>query len=160
MNPSQQAPAPSPVEFERLDGTTYRAALSLLAGQFDEHRIELTPDALDAAVHGLCSRPDRGAILIARQGGDPVGLAVLAYTFTLEHGGPVAWLDELYVVPALRGQGLGTRLLQLATETARAAGCLAIDLEVDTDHRRAQDLYLRHGFHRLPRSRFAKKLTA
>src|SRR5579872_5729184 len=53
-----------------------------------------------------------------RLGPVPVGLAYLAYTWTLEHGGQSAWLDELYVVPGERSRGVGTALLRAALDHA------------------------------------------
>ena len=37
---------------------------------------------------------------------------MLSFLFTLEHGGPAAWLDELYVADAQRGRGVGERLVE------------------------------------------------
>lgn len=132
--------------------------LPLLATQLGEHDVAIGRDALRAAILGLVSKKERGAILLAREGSRPVGIAVLAYTWTVEHGGHVTWLDELYVVPELRERGLGTRLLRAAMEHARRDGCIAMDLEVDVEHARVESLYLRHGFASLPRRRFARKL--
>jgi len=42
---------------------------------------------------------------------------------------------------------------------AKERGCLAIDLEVDSDHARAERLYQREGFVGLARRRLAKRLT-
>jgi len=133
-------------------------AVRLLQAQYDEHRIELSPERLDSAVAGMIDVPERGALLIALDGDEPVGLAVLSYAWTLEHGGRVAWLDELYVVPARREQGLGAALLARAQEVATSLGCNAIELEVDAEHRRAERLYQRAGFQPLARSRWSLDL--
>jgi RimJ/RimL family protein N-acetyltransferase len=78
----------------------------------------------------------------------------MAYTWTFEHGGRVAWLDELYVVPERRSRGIGRAMVARALAAAREAGCRAVDLEVDADHERAEHLYARHGFRRLARTRW------
>jgi GNAT superfamily N-acetyltransferase len=137
---------------ERLDD-----ALALLGRQFGEHGIELAPDVLRRAVRGLVDDPQRGRVLIACDP-EPIGIAVLAFTWTLEHGGRVAWLEELFVVESRRGAGVGLAILHRALEAAAAAGCLAVDLEVDVDHERAEHLYEREGFRRLPRRRWTKRL--
>src|SRR5215472_1088667 len=103
---------------------------------------------------------DRGALLLALEGDERVGLAALSYTWTLEHGGLVAWLDELYVLPRCRGRGLGTALLHAAQNVAKMAGCAALELEVEATHRRAENLYQRAGFEPLPRARWALRLEA
>jgi len=114
---------------------------------------------VEAAVDGLIEMPERGALLLASDADEPVGLAVVGYTWTLEHGGLVAWLDELYVVPARRGKGLGGTLLARAVEHSTGAGCTAIELEVDAEHRRAENLYRRAGFEPLARSRWSRRLA-
>jgi GNAT superfamily N-acetyltransferase len=131
---------------------------SLLGVQLDEHGIDMPRDAVVRALHGIVTRPERGRVLVARKDGLAVGFAVLPFTWTVEHGGLSAWLDEVYVIPELREHGVGTKLLLVAMEVVRADGCIAIDLEVDADHARVESLYLRYGFRLLPRKRFARRL--
>ena len=127
----------------------------LLAMQLSEHGMPQDDRVLQDAVRGLVSRVDRGAILVAKRQDEAIGVAVLSYIWTLEHGGLSAWLDELYVLPLLRGRGVGTKLLGCAIARAQADGCRALDLEVDQDHARVERLYERSGFLRLPRRRFS-----
>jgi hypothetical protein len=79
--------------------------------------------------------------------------------FSLEHGGRAAWLDELYVVPAERGRGMGAALLDAACAHATAAGAVAVDLEVEAGHERAFSLYERRGFVRHARQRAFLRLA-
>ena len=144
---------------ELMDPKHSAEAIGLLRAQFEEHAIALSSERLEAAVAGLMETPERGALFLAREGDDPVGLAAVSYTWTLEHGGLVAWLDELYVVPARRGQGVGSALLARARELAQSVGCTAIELEVDAAHRRAENLYRRAGFEPLARSRWSLRLA-
>lgn len=146
------------LEIARVGPDQVDEVLPMLATQLLEHGAALTADELARAARGLVEVEGRGAILVARAPG-PVGVAVLAYTWTLEHGGRAAWLDELYVVPERRGAGIGQRMLAAALAVARADGCLAVDLEVDADHARAESLYLREGFAALPRRRFARRVA-
>jgi GNAT superfamily N-acetyltransferase len=132
-------------------------ATLLVRAQLDEHEIAVSN--LSTAVAGLIERPERGAVLLAYYGDEPVGVAALAYTWTLEHGGLVAWLDELYVAPAHRNRGIGRALLDRALSHAAAAGCLAVDLEVEQSHARAARLYASAGFQALPRNRWSIRLV-
>ena len=54
----------------------------------------------------------------ARDGGDLVGFVNVAWD-----GGVHAFILDTLVAPAVRRRGAGTRLVQVATEHARAAGC-------------------------------------
>jgi GNAT superfamily N-acetyltransferase len=134
------------------------AVLALLLAQLGEHD-NTTPRAeVAAGLDGMLARPERGVVLAAEHDGRVVAIAVLSSMWTLEHGGCAMWLDELYVEPALRGAGIGTRLLAAAYETARELGARTLDLEVVAGHERAAQLYLREGFARLPRTRFVRQL--
>ena len=130
------------------------AVVLLLTAQFAEHQIRLPPAALTEAVRVLLVDGGRGVILLAREP-EPVGVAVLAYTWTLEHAGLVAWLDELFVVPERRGHGVGRALLRKALDIAKLRGCRAVELEVEKEHTRASHLYEREGFRMLPRQRWS-----
>jgi ribosomal protein S18 acetylase RimI-like enzyme len=102
----------------------------------------------------MLADPRRGFILVD----GAAGVAWVSFTWSLEHGGLTAWLEELYIVPERRDSGLGTALLRAAEERARAAGCEAVDLEVDAEHTRAARLYQREGYRPLPRARWVKPL--
>jgi GNAT superfamily N-acetyltransferase len=99
-----------------------------------------------------------GRILTARLGGELVGVAVISFLWTLEHGGPAAWLDEVYVEPSRRGGGIGRKLVEAAMQVARDSGCIALDLEVDAGHEAAERLYERMGFRRHRRVRWVRML--
>lgn len=130
----------------------------LLAAQLREHDIPIARADLEFAAEGILRVPERGFVLLAVREGAAVGVACVSFSWTVERGGMVAWLDELYVVPALREHGVGNELLGRAIGDAGAAGCLTVELEVETSHARAEHLYRRHGFHDLPRRRWTRTL--
>ncbi len=145
----------------------------LLGAQLHEHDIPATSTGMERAVRGMLEDPRRGTLLLATTdtgapraeggaapGDEPraVGMACLSYTWTLELGGLSAWLDELYVEPALRGAGVGRALLSAAVAHARSVGAAAVDLEVVEGHERAARLYEREGFQRRFRTRWALPL--
>jgi ribosomal protein S18 acetylase RimI-like enzyme len=135
-------------------------ALTALAGaQLAEHALPSTEAELQRAVAGALSASDRAIWLVATDDqGAPCGFAYLPFLWSLEHGGRVAWLEEMYVLPAQRGRGVGTALLRAAFTEAVASGCKAVDLEVDDTHARAARLYEREGFLPLSRRRWVRKL--
>lgn len=135
------------------------AIRELLADQLAEHHVVIAAADLAAAVAGVLDVPRRGFFLVAEQDGRCIGVAYVSFIWALEHGGQAAWLEELYVLPGHRAGGIGTRLLEAVVETARAAGCAAIDLEIDADHERVRSLYERHGFLALPRRRVVRRLA-
>jgi ADP-ribose pyrophosphatase YjhB (NUDIX family)/ribosomal protein S18 acetylase RimI-like enzyme len=85
-------------------------------------------------------------VLLAERNSRPVGFAYLTLRPSPYYDGPLAQLEELYVVPELRDQGIGSALLTTAVDRFRAQGVGEIHInvdEIDTDTRR---FYERHGF--------------
>jgi len=130
----------------------------LLAAQLAEHGIAISTGRLAQAIAGVIDVPRRGFFLVALHGTTGIGVAYVSFLWALEHGGPAGWLEELYVVPEHREGGVGTQLLEAVIAAATAAGCAALDLEIDQGHERVRSLYARHGFTPLPRSRVVRKL--
>ncbi len=132
--------------------------VELLAVQLGEHSLSPPRATLEAAVARLVAEPQLGRILVADADGEIVGVAVMSWVFSLEHGGRSAWLDELYVVPAHRNGGIGAALLETACAAAAAHGARAMDLEVEAGHERVFSLYERRGFARHQRQRWFLRL--
>ena len=76
---------------------------------------------------------------------DTDGLALLTFRPTVWDEGPVALLEELYVVPARRGQGIGGELIERSFELARERGCETYQVNVDEPDVDAQRFYEAHG---------------
>jgi ribosomal protein S18 acetylase RimI-like enzyme len=113
-------------EFERING-------------FDHARIarQLT-DFIGAPERGLCftAAGDHGLL----------GYLLAVSMFSLEHGGVMAEIDELFVVPEKRGAGIGAALLRKADQELTDAGLVRMQLEVRVNNARAKSFYTRQGF--------------
>ncbi len=88
-------------------------------------------------------------VLLAEPVEDPTGFAMVTFRPTPYCEGPLAYLEELYVRPSLRAQGIGTRLLTAALEDARVRGCCEMHIGVDAIDTDARRFYERHGFNNL-----------
>jgi GNAT superfamily N-acetyltransferase len=132
--------------------------LALLTAQLGEHLIQPPAEALANAVDRMLECPEVGRLLVAARGAELVGVAALLFGWSVEHGGPSAWLDELYVTPAERERSIGTALLRAACAVAEAQGCRAVELEIEEGHERAAHLYRREGFRSLPRQHWSRAL--
>jgi GNAT superfamily N-acetyltransferase len=136
-----------------------RECAQLLADQLREHDIGSSTEHLERILEDVAGGDTgRGFLMLARaDSGKVVGVAYVATILSAEHCGPVAWLEELYVTPDYRHHGIGTALVTSVLERAQKTGIVAVDLEVDTDHKQATSLYQRFGFRRLERSRWVKE---
>jgi GNAT superfamily N-acetyltransferase len=135
-----------------------RPCAGVLLRQLEEHGVDAAEEKLVKILEKVLSDKTNGFILIARTRGNIVGVAYLAIILSAEHCGKVGWLEELYVMPHYRSKGIGTALVTAVLEQTRKMGIVAIDLEVDAAHRRAETLYRRCGFRPLARSRWVRTL--
>jgi ribosomal protein S18 acetylase RimI-like enzyme len=87
---------------------------------------------------------EQAVFLLAGDG--PDGIAQMRYFPSLWTGELEAYLEELYVVPSLRGGGIGRALLENAMKTARAAGATRMDLNTGETDTAARALYESTGF--------------
>ena len=102
-------------------------------------------DVLAERFGRLLALPEIVAVL-AEDGAAPVGFALVSLRPAIWFDGPVAQLEELYVVPRLRSGGIGTQVLALCRRLVRDLGAPEMHInvdEVDVDTRR---FYERHGF--------------
>jgi len=101
------------------------------------------PGVLAERVRELLAAGDT-AVLLAGVG--PDGLALLRFRAGLWSARPECHLAELYVVPRLRGRGIGRALLDAAMELARERGAGHMDLGTSVDDVAARALYESAGF--------------
>jgi ribosomal protein S18 acetylase RimI-like enzyme len=116
-----------------------------LLDDFNREFGDATPGAgvLAARVRELLTGGET-EVLLAGEG--PDGLALLRFRPGLWSAGLECYLAELYVVPALRGRGIGRALLDAAIELARERGADHIDLGTSVDDVAARALYESAGF--------------
>lgn len=105
-------------------------------------QVRATPDLLHEALFG--PRPAAEA-LIAEPAGAPVGLALFFHNFSTWTGRRGLYLEDLYVTPPARGQGLGKALLKRLAEIAVARGCARFEWAVLDWNRPAIDFYQAMG---------------
>ena len=88
----------------------------------------------------------KGELTVLLAGEGPDGLAQLRFLPSIWTGAPSCYLEELYVAPARRGQGIGRALLEAALDAAREMGATHIDLNTGETDTAARSLYESAGF--------------
>jgi GNAT superfamily N-acetyltransferase len=110
-------------------------------GGFDRPRIE-------ALLRDVLSAPDRGACWVAETEGRLCGYLLAVFMFSLEHGGLMAEIDEVFVSPEMRSTGVGAAMLAAAEGDLARRGLVRLQLQLGVDNHGARRFYERHGFRR------------
>lgn len=105
-----------------------RDELSIVAGFIRElaeyeklaHECSITEESLDRALFG--ERP-YAETLIAFLDGIPVGFCLFFHNFSTFLGKPGLYLEDLYVKPEYRNQGIGKIILSRLAQLALERGC-------------------------------------
>jgi GNAT superfamily N-acetyltransferase len=101
------------------------------------------PPALADRIRELLAQ---GEVTVLLGGAEPDGIAVLRFRPAIWTDGLDCYLEELYVVPDRRGQGLGRALMEAAIEFARGRGAKRMDLGTSEGDVAARALYESLGF--------------
>jgi ribosomal protein S18 acetylase RimI-like enzyme len=109
--------------------------------EFDEPTPDI--DTLELRYGEQIRNRDMTVLLV---GDGPDGFAQLRYRPWVHSAGLHSYLEELYVVPHLRGSGLGRALLEAAMETARGEGADYMELGTSETDTAARALYESAGF--------------
>jgi ribosomal protein S18 acetylase RimI-like enzyme len=116
--------------------------------------------AVREVLRKFLASPDLGQAWVFYEHETPVGYIVLTYGYSFEYHGRDSFIDELYIEPQYRRQGIGRRAMQFVEERARGLGVNAIHLEVDQGNDPAAELYRRAGYHDHARSLMTKRLKS
>jgi GNAT superfamily N-acetyltransferase len=74
------------------------------------------------------------------------GYIVVSFVFAMEYGGLAAVVDDFYVRPEARGEGLGKAALAEVRRVCAGLGMRALRVEVGVDNLVAQAVYRSAGF--------------
>jgi ribosomal protein S18 acetylase RimI-like enzyme len=89
---------------------------------------------------------ENGEMTVLLAGEGPDGISLIRFRTSVWTGEPEAHLQELYVVPPLRGRGIGRALLEATLELARERGATGVDLNTGQTDAAARALYESCGF--------------
>jgi ribosomal protein S18 acetylase RimI-like enzyme len=102
--------------------------------------------AVREVLRKFLASPELGQAWIFLDEEIPVGYIVLTFGYSFEYHGRDSFIDELYIEPQYRRQGIGKRAMQFVEESALRLGVNTIHLEVDQGNEPAAELYRRVGY--------------
>jgi ribosomal protein S18 acetylase RimI-like enzyme len=116
-----------------------------LLHDFNAEFDEPAPEPAKIAEH-LAEQISGGTTIVLLAGDGPDGIAAMQISPEVISGNLSAYVEELYVVPAKRGNGIGRALMDAAMKMARELGATRIDLTTSDDDVAARSLYESLGF--------------
>lgn len=130
----------------RATASDQEAVLELMRGYCQEVQTPLSDEHLLEALVPLIDNEQLGDLLVAEQGGELAGYLVITWGWGIESGGAEALIDEMYVSPDFRSQGVGTLLMTEAQSRAGSRDVKVIFLETEQNNPESRELYDRLGF--------------
>ena len=85
-------------------------------------------------------------ISVAEDKGKLVGFVTFSTRWVVRYPAPIAEMDELYVKPDYRRQGLGSKLVEEILKKAAELGCSRMFIDTHIKHEAAQKLSEKMGF--------------
>jgi ribosomal protein S18 acetylase RimI-like enzyme len=149
----------SDLQFDLAGASEADLLVSLARAFHCEDGHPLSPES-EIALRQIVSGEPMARCWLIRCAANLVGYVVLTLGFSVEHGGRDGFVDDLYLVPAVRGYGLGQTVLDFTLEQARLLGITTLHLEVEPENERAISLYRSRGFAENGRRLMSVRLSA
>ena len=146
------------VSFRAASIADEQACLPMMEALWVHEGIAFDAAAIRAALDLLFSDPGLGRVWLTLVEDTVAGYAMGTWAFSTEQGGRFLLLDELFVLPAFRGRGVGAATLAFVEQEAEREGAGAIRIEVSVGNGPARELYRAAGYTDLRRLFLAKRL--
>ena len=130
-------------EVRTVDETRLLAVLPLIAGYQRFYGGAPNNDRNFAFFSRFLAPSDAGELIAAFRDDDAVGFACLRWSSSSVTASPIAVLNDLFVVEAARGQGVGYALIDTCRRVASERGFTVLRWDTAIGNRRAQRLYER-----------------
>ena len=147
MNPVSTKPdgQPSPETAVRVAGPADAADVGQMLYEFNQEYGDPSPDPtwIASRIRRLLEAGGTSVLLV---GAGPDGVAVLRFRSAIWSETLECYLAELYIKPAVRGEGKGRALLTAAIDYARSQGANYMDLGTAETDAAARNLYESLGF--------------
>ncbi|GAC1353473.1 MAG: hypothetical protein NVSMB42_08890 [Herpetosiphon sp.] len=118
----------------------------LIAALAAEEGEEAAPSDEIETVVGALLESGASDFLLAVKHDRPVGCMQICYRLSTWQAQPYAYIEDFYLAPEGRGQGIGTKMLDYALQRADGQRSDSIQLDVRSANTAAQRLYKRFGF--------------
>lgn len=114
----------------------------------------LEPEFHDGEMEWIRDSKEAAAYIALADDGEPVGLLEVSLRNVVDGciGGPVGYVEGIYLEPSFRRKGLGAKLMEFATDWCRKRGCNDMATDAEIENVEAQEFYRETGFTEVSRT--------
>ena len=133
---------PAALEISPVSAAEYEELLPLIAAYQRFYGVEDVDDGRNREFFRRFLAPSEdGLLLAARREGELVGYACLYWHFSSTAARETVLMNDLFVVPEVRGGGVGRALIEASLAVARERGAADLEWQTAPDNHTAQRLY-------------------
>ncbi|MEI8611986.1 GNAT family N-acetyltransferase [Enterovibrio norvegicus] len=119
--------------------------LALSKELHDHEALSFDVEHVTSAFNYLLSHPTHGDVFLINLDSDGtneiIGFVVVCYSFSVELGGQIAVIDQIFLTQEWRRQGVGSHVLPTLEEHVAKNHCQSIILEVNIGNSGAREFY-------------------
>jgi GNAT superfamily N-acetyltransferase len=120
--------------------------VALMAEFYAEAAYPLNQRRASEAFAAILADERLGQVWFIQAGSQNVGHVIVTFCYSMEYGGLIAFVDDLFIQKAFRRAGLGMAALTEVRSYCANGGVRAIHVETGRDNVAALALYRRVGF--------------
>jgi ribosomal protein S18 acetylase RimI-like enzyme len=99
-----------------------------------------------------------GLLYLIENNSETMGYICITFGFSFEYGGRIAFVDEFYLKPEFRNQGIGPQVMEFIERKSIELEVKSLLLEVEKHNGNAQRLYAKQGFKSKDRPLLSKRI--
>ena len=122
------------------------ALLTLMERCHTERALPPDQDHLTAVIAPLLDGSPLGAIWTVGPARAPLGYVMVTFGWSIDHGGMIGWIADVYVRPSVRRRGIGTEVVHAVALSLRQAGVKALHAAIPEGAADAERFCQRVGF--------------
>jgi ribosomal protein S18 acetylase RimI-like enzyme len=120
---------------------------SFMKALYEESKYDrkITQDNMKSTFSALKDDSNRGNILVIEKDDEIIGYAIVINYWSNEYGGNILHLDEIYIIPSNRHQGVGSQFMRYLIDS-HFNNAVMIQIEVTKINQAPAKLYHKLGF--------------
>jgi GNAT superfamily N-acetyltransferase len=134
------------ISFRTATASDIHTLVNFMQAYYEYDHIPFDKATASGALEQLLSDNSLGRAWLICLEAKAIGYVVLTFDFSLEYGGRIAYIDEIYIHEDYRGRGAGTQTITFLEKACRSLDLKALYLEVERANLKAQTFYQKMGF--------------